>query len=95
MAELYLKSAIARMPARVPIMTNFAERTTWTGDNLDILRGLNSMALVITVLRAGPIDILEHTVLIASRRTPHICAQHFGVKHAFIPNSHNELSQLS
>ena len=23
-------------------MTNFADRTIWTGDNLDILRGLNS-----------------------------------------------------
>ena len=26
-------------------MTNFAERTIWTGDNLDILRGLNSASV--------------------------------------------------
>ncbi len=26
-------------------MTNFADRTIWTGDNLDILRGLNSAAV--------------------------------------------------
>ena len=26
-------------------MTNFADRTIWTGDNLDILRGLNSASL--------------------------------------------------
>ena len=29
-------------------MTNFADRTIWTGDNLDILRGLNS----------APIDLI-------------------------------------
>ena len=28
-------------------MTNFADRTIWTGDNLDILRGLNSARVVI------------------------------------------------
>ena len=27
---------------RVSTMTNFAHRTIWTGDNLDILRGLSS-----------------------------------------------------
>ena len=26
-------------------MTNFADRTIWTGDNLDILRGLNSVSV--------------------------------------------------
>ena len=26
-------------------MTNFADRTIWTGDNLDILRGLNSSSV--------------------------------------------------
>ena len=26
-------------------MTNFANRTIWTGDNLDILRGLNSASV--------------------------------------------------
>ena len=26
-------------------MTNFADRTTWTGDNLDMLRGLNSASV--------------------------------------------------
>ena len=26
-------------------MTNFADRTIWTGDNLDILRGLNSASV--------------------------------------------------
>ena len=26
-------------------MTNFADRTVWTGDNLDILRGLNSASV--------------------------------------------------
>ena len=26
-------------------MTNFAGRTIWTGDNLDILRGLNSASV--------------------------------------------------
>ena len=27
------------------MMTNFADRTVWTGDNLDILRGLNSLSV--------------------------------------------------
>ena len=26
-------------------MTNFADRTVWTGDNLDILPGLNSASV--------------------------------------------------
>ena len=26
-------------------MTNFADKTVWTGDNLDILRGLNSASV--------------------------------------------------
>ena len=26
-------------------MTNFADRTIWTGDNLDILRGINSASV--------------------------------------------------
>ena len=26
-------------------MTNFADRTIWTGDNMDILRGLNSASV--------------------------------------------------
>ena len=26
-------------------MTNFADRTIWTGDNLDILRGLNNASV--------------------------------------------------
>ena len=29
----------------IPPMTNFADRTIWTGDNLDILRGLNSASV--------------------------------------------------
>ena len=45
MADLYRKSAIARLTARFPIMTNVADRTIWTGDNLDILRGLNSASV--------------------------------------------------
>ena len=45
MADLYRKSAIARLSAWFPIMTNFADRTIWTGDNLDILRGLNSASV--------------------------------------------------
>ena len=45
MADLYRKSAIARLTARFPIMTNFADRTIWTGDNLDILRGLDSASV--------------------------------------------------
>ena len=28
-----------------PDMTNFADKTIWTGDNLDILRGLNSASV--------------------------------------------------
>ena len=39
------KSAIARLSARVPLMTNFADRTIWIRDNLDILRGLNSASV--------------------------------------------------
>ena len=91
MADLYRKSAIARLSARVPIMKILSSEPPgpWT------LCGLNSTPLVITVLRAGLMDILEHTVLIVSRRTPHICPQHFGVNHALIPHSHHELSQLS
>ena len=27
------------------MMTNFSDRTIWTGDNLDILRGLNSVSV--------------------------------------------------
>ena len=38
-------------------MTNFADRTIWTGDNLDILRGLNSASVVIFLalpIKSGP-----------------------------------------
>ena len=42
MADFEWKSAIARLTARVPILTNFADRTIWTGTNLGILRSLNS-----------------------------------------------------
>ena len=45
MADFERKSAIARLFARFPIMTNFADRTVWTGDNLDILRGSNSASV--------------------------------------------------
>ena len=31
-------------------MTNFADRTIWTGDNLDILRGLNSASVDLVYL---------------------------------------------
>jgi adenine-specific DNA methylase len=31
-------------------MTNFADRTIWTGDNLDILRGLNSASVDLNYL---------------------------------------------
>ena len=36
--------AIRRNRAKIKPMTtpNFADRTIWTGDNVDILRGLNS-----------------------------------------------------
>ena len=37
MADLYLKSAIARLSVRVPLITNFADRTIWTADNVDML----------------------------------------------------------
>ena len=45
MANLYRKSANARLSERTPTMTNFADRTIWTGDILDILRGLNSTSV--------------------------------------------------
>ena len=45
MADLYPKSAIAKLCSRVTTMTNFADRTIWTGVNLDILRGLNSASV--------------------------------------------------
>ena len=41
MADLYPKSAIAKLCTPVPTMTNFAERTIWAGDSLDVLRGVN------------------------------------------------------
>ena len=31
-------------------MSNFADRTIWTGDDLDILRGLNSASVDLTYL---------------------------------------------
>ena len=45
MTDFERKSAIARLFARFLIMTNFADRTVWTGDNLDILRGSNSASV--------------------------------------------------
>ena len=42
MAEFERKSAIARLTARVPTLTNFADPTIWTRANLDILCSLNS-----------------------------------------------------
>ena len=45
MADLYPKSAIAKLCSRVTTMTNFADRTIWTGVNLDILGGLNSASV--------------------------------------------------
>ena len=35
-------------------MTNFADRTIWTGDNLDILRGLNSASVDVIRQRQTP-----------------------------------------
>ena len=45
MADLYPKSAIAKLCTPVPTMTNFAERTIWNGDILDVLRGLDSVSV--------------------------------------------------
>ena len=44
MAEFERKSAIARLTVRVhmPVLTNLAYRTIWTGANLGILCSLNS-----------------------------------------------------
>ena len=42
MADFERKSAIARLTARVPVLSNLAYRTIWTGANLDILCSLNS-----------------------------------------------------
>ena len=42
MADFERKSAIARLTARVPTLTNFADPTIWTRANLDILCSLNS-----------------------------------------------------
>ena len=42
MAEFERKSAIARLTARVPTLTNFADPTIWARANLDILCSLNS-----------------------------------------------------
>ena len=38
------------------MMTNFADRTIWTGDNLDILRGINS-ASVDLISRDPPFNL--------------------------------------
>lgn len=43
---------MARLSPETPIMTNFADRTIWIGDNLDILRGLNSASVYLIYL--GP-----------------------------------------
>ena len=40
-----MNSAIGRLASCVHPMTNFADRTIWTGDSLDILRGLNSSSV--------------------------------------------------
>ena len=45
MADFERKSAIARLFTRFPIMTNFADRTVWIRDNLDILCGSNSASV--------------------------------------------------
>ena len=42
MADLYRKSAIARLSARVALMTNSADSSILTGESIGILRGLNS-----------------------------------------------------
>ena len=45
MADLYPKSAIAKLCTPVPAMTNCAERSVWAGDILDVLRGLDSVSV--------------------------------------------------
>ena len=45
MAELLMKSAMSRLFARFAIMTDFADRTVWTGDNLEILCDSNSASV--------------------------------------------------
>ena len=42
LANFERKSAIAGLTAQVPVLTNLAYRTIWTGANLDILCSLNS-----------------------------------------------------
>ena len=42
MADFGRKSAILRQSVRVAMLTHSADRTTWTGNISDILRGLNS-----------------------------------------------------
>ena len=57
-------------------MTNFADRTIWTGDNLDILRGLNSASVNLIYLDlpfnsnrnyAAPVGRVATGLRIASR----------------------------
>ena len=53
MADLYPKSAIAKLCTPVPTMTNFAGRTIWAGDILDVLQGLDSVSVDLIWLEPG------------------------------------------
>ena len=50
MADLYRKSAVARLSARVQILINFADRTIWIEHNPDIRRGRNSASVDVIYL---------------------------------------------
>ena len=50
MADFVVKSAIARLSSWHFPMTNCADRTIWTGDNLDILCGVNSASVYLIYL---------------------------------------------
>ena len=76
MADLRVKSAIARLSALVPIMNNFADRIIWAGDYLDIPRGTGSVSANLIYLDAPFNSNRNYSALVCSaavRTTPDGC----------------------
>ena len=51
-------------------MTNFSDRTIWTGDNLDILRGLNSASVDLIYLDLAFNSDQNYAAPVGSATTP-------------------------
>jgi hypothetical protein len=77
-AELCANSAIARLSSWHFPMTNSADRTIWTGDNLGISCGLNSASVYLIYLDS-PFDSNRNYILMLQTLMDHSASVH-GVK---------------